>query len=396
MKSSIVKIYALIRFALPVSVLLLAIGAAAAAAQTKNESVFAFNTAPPNTEDRAAADYAINQFLIGLMEQYPCVDTLKDSEAAALVGLERWKDLLGAARDDQAREERLREIAGAIGARYPVAFKATTLPNGQMIISAVVFDGRTGQMIANRLEQSGGGKDPLQTAEAVAKSILQDLSAALKGRCDVHWTGNIAYTRLIRMSTQTEKSGAGRSMQTSETKTINLTATVNIVLQPMTLGSSGKSGSQARVAQNYRFVEEFIEKYTTEIPCREPGRNTYYKKVSGDTTITKTGNGSETYVVNVSIRLDADGKYTVQAAGRTIKVKGTVVRKGTEAGCQPMSFSSTAETENPQGFYNIDLKGQVDPNNPSVLSGKTIKGDLETGQETWTWSLRLVDPNRKK
>ena len=193
MKNLIFKIYELFLTRLCATVLLLLFLAAAAIAQNKGDSVFAFNAAKPNTEDQAAANYALNQFLIGMMNQYPCVDQLSDSDLAALIGLERMKELLGAEREGQTLDERLKEIAGAVGARYAISFTATTLPNGQMIISAVMFDTQTGKMIANRLEQSGSGKNKLDTAASVAKSLLQDLSNILKNKCEPHWTGTISY-----------------------------------------------------------------------------------------------------------------------------------------------------------------------------------------------------------
>jgi hypothetical protein len=168
------------------------------------------------------------------------------------------------------------------------------------------------------------------------------------------------------------------------------------MLQPMTLGFSGKFSTQARVTQIYRYLEEYSENQAGEIPCREPGRNTFYKKVTGDTKITQTDNGSETYVVTVFIRFNDDGSYVIQATGKTIKVTGKIERTGNEAGCRPLQFSSTRETSRDDGFYYIDLKGQVDPKNPNLLTGKKVEGDLETGQKTWTWSLRLVQPKKKK
>jgi hypothetical protein len=64
--------------------------------------------------------------------------------------------------------------------------------------------------------------------------------------------------------------------------------------------------------------------------------------------------------------------------------------------CRPNPTSKTSENEDSKNFVYLDLKGQIDPKNPNLLTGKKVEGDLETGQTTWTWSLRLVNPNQKK
>ena len=59
-------------------------------------------------------------------------------------------------------------------------------------------------------------------------------------------------------------------------------------------------------------------------------------------------------------------------------------------GCKPNPFSSSAETQGLAGVGYINLQGQVDPKTPDILMGKKVEGDLENGQKTWTWNLRLV------
>ena len=71
------------------ALLLLTLFAVAGLGQNSGDSVFASNSAKPKTEDYTAANTALNEFLIGVMKQYPCVDTMSDSDAADLIGFER-------------------------------------------------------------------------------------------------------------------------------------------------------------------------------------------------------------------------------------------------------------------------------------------------------------------
>ena len=364
--------------------------------QGTGDSVFIINQTTTNNEAGVVADYLAGEIGEGLQDKFPCVDYSSPEDVKAVLDAARDKELL----TGELSQEQLANIAGSIGARYIVLVSVTVLPNGQAIVNARLLDTKTTSTLADESETAANAEAAFENAESVAKKLMNAFSGIFKNRCEPHWTGTITYTRLVQTSTKTENpEGAGtrgRVVRTSETKSKNLSATASIMLQPMTLGFSGRFSSQARVSQNYRYLEEYAENQAGEIPCREPGRNTFYKKVTGDIKITQTDSGSETYVVTVFIRFYEDGRYTIQATGKTIKVTGRIERSGNEAGCRPTPFSSVRETLRDEGFYYIDLKGQVDPKNPNLLTGKKVEGDVETGQSTWTWSLRLVDPAQKK
>ncbi len=270
--------------------------AVAGSGQSNGDSVFASNSAKPKTEDYTAAEMALNEFLIGLMKQYPCVDTMSNSDVAALIGYERLKEVYGTEREGQTLDELLKEIAGAMGAKYFANFTATTLPNGATVISGKIFDSRTGKMIANRLEQTGGGKDKPQTADSVAKALLQDLSSFLKkDQCEPHWKGTITYTRQKQISkTETWEGSSSRPDIKPNTmitaKSENLLETAEILLQPMTLGFSGNT-TYPRVVQKYKYYAETNRKENGTMTCREPERNPLMKEVSGDEKVISDDSG---------------------------------------------------------------------------------------------------------
>ncbi|MBS1792502.1 MAG: hypothetical protein JSS81_01540 [Acidobacteria bacterium] len=366
---------------------LLALLAAAAAAQSTGDSVFIINQTTTNNSAGVVADYVAGEIGEGLQNQFPCVDYSSPEDVKAVLDAARDKQLL----TGELSQEQLAAIGGAIGARYVVLVSVTVLPNGQTVVNARLLDTKTTSVIASESETAADAEAAFANAESVANKILQSFARIFKNKCEPHWTGTITQTRLIQMSET-------QSLKTStETKSKNLTATVNILLQPMTLGFSGRSSAEARVTQNFSYREEFVSNQSTEIPCREPGRNTYNKKVTGEFRKVQTEVGGGTEVVTVFVRFFDDGRYTVYASGfKPVKTAVRVETKSNPAECRPVPASSVRETEDSKNFAYINLEGRIDPKNPDVLTGKKVEGDLQTGQQTWTWSLRLVNPNKKK
>jgi hypothetical protein len=393
MRNLICKIHKLFERKLAGACLLAAIFTVSAFAQAgAGDSVVIVNTTPAGGEAAEVAHWAETKIGAGLLDKFRCVDFASTGDLAAIVGLARLKELLGGG---EPSPEQWQNLAGAVGARYIVVVNVTVLPNGQTIVSAKLLDGKTATVIADERETAASAEDALQNAESVAQKLMQTFSKIFKNKCEAHWTGSINYTYVIQMSMKTEKSAP--KSQTSETKSKNLSATANIVLQPMTLGFSGKSATQARVTQNYSFIDVFGWTQTAEIPCREPGRNTYYKKVSGDFKNTRTETGSGADVVSVFTTFFDDGRYIIYASGfKPIKTTVKTEVSSNPPDCRPNPTSKVSENEDSKNFVFIDLKGQVDPKNPNVLTGKKVEGDLETGQKTWEWSLRLVTPSPKK
>jgi hypothetical protein len=402
MRNLFYNIYVLFESHLFITVLLLIL-ASTVLAQSNGDSVFAANSAKPKTEDHTAAETALNEFLIGVMKQYPCLDTMSNSDVAALIGVERMKEVLGTEREGQTLDDVLKQIAGAMGARYFANFTATTLPNGKTVISGNIYDSRTGKMIANRLEQSEGANDRPRTADSVAKALLQDISSILKKeQCEPHWKGTITYTYVKQTSKTDTWTGAAtrpnvKPNTSTTTKSENLSETAEVSLQPMTLGFSGDT-IKTRVTQRYKYYAETVIKENGTTMCREPGRNPYMKEVSGDEKVARDHSGQNTVIHSVIVTISPNtGKYKVSM--RNIEPLITTEkyeRNGNIMLCTPVPFSSTREGQGKAGVGYIDIEGQVDPKNPDVLFGKKVEGDLENGQKTWTWNLQFVDPKKKK
>jgi hypothetical protein len=391
MRNLIFKIYKLFQWKLSSALLLAAIFTVSVFAQSSGDSVFIINQTTTNNAAGVVADYLAGEIGEGIQDKFPCVDYSSPEDVKAVLDAARDRELL----TGELSQEQLANIAGAIGARYVVLVSVTVLPNGQTSVSARLLDTKTTGTIANESETAANAEAAFDNAESVAKKIMNALSGIFKNRCEPHWTGSINFTKLIQTSAKTEKTGP--KSQTSETKSKNLSATANIVLQPMTLGFSGKSATQARVTQNYRYIDEFSSTQTAEIPCREPGRNTYFKQVTGDFKNIRTETGSGADVVSVFVTIFEDGRYTIYASGiKPIKTAVKIEKSGTPADCRPVPFSTSQENEDSKNVVYLDLKGQVDPKNPNLLTGTKVEGDLETGQSTWTWSLRLVNPKKQK
>jgi hypothetical protein len=355
--------------------------------QGTNDSVFIINQTTTNNSAGVVADYLAGEIGEGLQDKFPCVDYSSPEDVKAVLDAARDKQLL----TGELSQEQLADIAGSIGARYVVLVSVIILPNGQTIVTARLLDTKTGSTIANESETAANAEAAFDNAESLTKKLMQNFAKIFKNKCEPHWTGIISHTRLIQMSeTQTHKTS-------SDTKSKNLSATANIALQPMTLGFSGKSSTQARVTQNYNYVEEFVSRQSVEIPCREPGRNTYNKKVNGEFKKTQTETGGGADVVTVFIRFFDDGRYTIYASGfKPIKTTIKNETNNNPAECRPNPTSFTNEIEGSKNFVYINLEGQIDPKKTDVLIGKKIDGDIQTGQQIWTWNLRLVNPNKKK
>lgn len=378
------------------AILLLMLFAGVALGQGKGNSVIIFNNAEPKSQARVVADYLVGQIGKGLLNQYSCVDWIDDESMRALVGWERWRQLLGG----EPNDEMLQNLAGAVGARYIVVVTATTLPNGQTTVSAKILDSQTGRMLANRMEAGESAEASLDNAQSVAQKIMQDLGSVFKNQCDVHWKGTISYTHLKQVS-QTETwvgSSSGTlipNVKITQSTSEKLEETSDLLLQALTLGSSGDT-TMSRVAQKYIHHWERIRSESGTTPCREPGRNPYRKEVSGEEKEVKDESGQSTETVSVVISIAPTGNYQIKVYKiEPMLTKGQFQRSGNIMGCKPNPFSSFAETQGSAGVGYINLQGQVDPKNPDILMGKKVEGNLENGQKTWTWNLRLVKPRSR-
>jgi len=366
------------------------------AAQSKGSSIMTYAGGNDGTS-RTIAEAVRGDIGIGLLKQFPCVDQMDDDMAAAIVGVARWKQLLTGELD----EKQLTELAGAVGARYIMTVVSTTMPNGETSTSVVVIDSDSAKIVASRRAPPAKSTDAIKAAKQLVTQILGDLANMLKGRCDKHWVGTISYSKRKEIS-KTESfvgysSGQGiPNVKVTVSTTETLDDSADITLQAMALGSSGDS-TMAQVVQRYHYLKEVNRSETGTTPCREPGRNTYRKEVTGDSKEVRTEDGQNVQKVSVDISVSPSGEYRIKIYKiDTVPTKGKFETSGNLMGCTPNPFSSIRETTGVGGVGYMDLTGKFDPKKGYELKDKLVKGDLVNGQETWTWNLKLVDPKAKK
>jgi len=362
-------------------------------AQGKGSSIMTYASGTPGA-GKSLADMVRNEIGIGLLQQFPCVDQMDDDVAAALVGLERWKQLLGAETSDAT----LAEIGGAVGARYIIVVRTSVLPNGDIYTSTVVIDTQTARMVASRDTPPAKPNDAVTAGKALVNQILNDLANILKGQCDEHWTGSISYSHRKEVSKNESSAGYSSGQHIPAKITVSTTErldeTADILLQAMALGSSGDS-TMSRVVQKYHYQKDVIRNESGTTPCREPGRNPYRRDLTGDEKEIRTQNGQNTLTVPVTISVSPTGDYRIMVYKiDKVKTTGRFERSGNLMGCKPNPFSSIAETDGVSGVGYIDLKGKVDPIKADILVGKIVEGDIVNGQKTWSWNLRLVKPKK--
>ena len=116
-------------------------------AQSAPPSIFVYESSQGGTKADAAASSLEMQIFDGLFKKYPCMDLADKQGIAAMLGYERMLELLGVA---EPNEELLRELGGAVGARYVVKITATQLPNGTVYLQVLVLDTVTGKAVARR------------------------------------------------------------------------------------------------------------------------------------------------------------------------------------------------------------------------------------------------------
>lgn len=380
---------------------LLTLFAGAVLAQGKGSSVMLYSYGEKGTDAEAMAHLVRDQIGIGL-EQYPCIDQMDDASLAALLGWERWKQILG----QEPNDEMLKDAAGAVGARYIILITTTNMPNGTTYTTVKILDTATNQTAASRETGQVSANDGVAAADALAKQILQELAGIFKGQCEPHWTGTITYTYKYETKETKTVSNKGGADEINITANISdyaaLENTIEAVLQPMSQGTEG-SKTMSRVVHKYIYRYEHIVNSTSSVRCRPPGANSYYKQTSGSSREINDERGENTATLPVWIYLnEKTGKYTISVNYPALTTKRNEERSGISNACNPKQFSETSAGEgSPQseaytqsGSFTAD--GQTDPKNPGVLSGKKVTGELEYGQSTMTWNLRLVTPKKNR
>ena len=369
-------------------------------AQSAPPSIFVYESSQGGTKADAAASSLEMQIFDGLFKKYPCMDLADKQGIAAMLGYERMLELLGVA---EPNEELLRELGGAVGARYVVKITATQLPNGTVYLQVLVLDTVTGKAVARRDAPPATDQTINSAIETLKAQALGDMANFLQGKCDEHWTGHISYAYSFDESSSKGGEGTPGSSavaQTKFTESTTATDTLYVMLRAMTLGSTDPSRPKAQFTREFEYHHTSSMETRGQVRCRPRGANSYLRTSTERRTekMDETGNAKGTLTVSVFVR--ETGEYQIRLIDRPdIPTKWT--REDFEqrpGGCEdppPMIATSTGEDSVFAGPYKragADIAGKVDPKNPDILAGTLKLGNKDVGIETVTWNLRRVRP----
>ena len=261
----------------------------------------------------AVATYLEGQIESLILNQYPCIDVISDSEIKSLLDNERQRQLLGGGDGDA-----LSNLAGALDAQTVITIDVNTT-GSQAFMSASAMNMTTAQPTDKGAKVTGTGEQALDGAEALAKDFVSGLSA-LKGVCDIHWKGTIAYhERQNAGSTTTDHKSGGRGAngqtpdgQSSTTTKWVVDDLIEVVLMPMSLGASSVNNPVAKFTHGYSNENDNLTSSSGTDWCRESGAN---PKLEGygesDLGESYFAFGETSWKAPVSISLTSDGSYEI-------------------------------------------------------------------------------------
>ena len=382
--------------------LLLMFSAAALQAQGKGASVMIYAHGKAGT-DAEAVSHLISQLIgQGMLDKFPCIDQFDDASLAALLGWERARELLG----QEPNPELMQSVAGAVGARYVVSVSATTLPNGQTSATVSVMDSQTGKTLSRADFPPTEANNAVDAADQLVKKVMQDLANIFKNQCEPHWTGTISYSFKYQKSERKTTEGIPGAMESNVT--VNTSSSdemedfVEAFLQPMSLGAED-SKIMSRVVHRYTRRYELTQTRSGDIICRPKNANSYKSQSSGSSTELIDERGQNVQTMTVYLYVGKSGKYEISVNYPSLITERNESRSGNQSACgssKPFSESNSSQGSPESDAYtqsgSFKVSGEIDPKNPDVLSGKKVTGDLENGQFTIAWNLRLVKPKTKK
>lgn len=368
-------------------------------AAQNGSSVMIYNRAKPATEENSVGNVFEQAFLKNLEDKFPCVDWMNEKTLFSEIQKLREKETLTGELDEKA----LAALGESVNAAYIVVVRVYTLPNGQIVVSARIIDGKGAAVLADQIAQSGSGDAAYNSARTVAQKLLQDLSAKLRGECDAHWTGTITYIQ----KTFKEKRETNEITKTNKSEVFNYENyehKLDVLLQPMASGSKTNffdNGQESMIMS--RISRIFTNRYeqtvteTGEQTCRQRGANPIRQPFKSTDTkiIDEQGEKTETLPVSITVFTDTK-KFRIKMPTPEIIIKKTEDHHGVRDFCtlQPFNEQKTADRTEIASYFDFD--GQFDPKNPDVLQGEKTNGTLETRQYTIKWNLRMVRPSKKK
>jgi hypothetical protein len=125
-------------------------------------------TSTNSKEGAAYLAYFESKVFNGLKKDFPCVEISSQSTIAAILDLERMRQLLG------SEERDLSSIGEAMGSDYLVSLKVRVM-QGQVLVDAFCADTRKSKVISRAAETVSGAAAGLDAVERVSKQLVEGL-----------------------------------------------------------------------------------------------------------------------------------------------------------------------------------------------------------------------------
>jgi len=154
------------RKSIVILILMLFIGAVLVKAANKR---FFFATSANNKEASAYMAYFESKVFNALKKDFPCVEINSQSAVAALLDLERQKQLLGTGSEDA-----ISNIAEAMGSDFLISLKVKVI-EGTAIIDAFCADSRRAKVISRASASAPHGSAGVDAVEEVSRQLIEGL-----------------------------------------------------------------------------------------------------------------------------------------------------------------------------------------------------------------------------
>lgn len=371
--------------------------AIAATAQTTAPSVFTYRYAKNGGEAQTAAVRLETQIGIGLMKQFPCVDQMDLDSVAAILDVERKRQLL----TGEANDALIQNIASSLGAKYLIVINAVPMGNGQTFLSVKVLDTVKARSVANRVGTPASGDDLFAAIDSLARQILDDISALLKGSCTPHWSGTVTFDFKYESKEDKTETFPGGDKSANTRSYHSLWRTENLI-QAMLNSPAGDDPNQSKAIVVHRFThrDEHIVNEDLASWCRPKQGNSFWKRLGNKQSEIGDEQGEARSTETIWINIDkTNGTYKISVKYPAVKTKSHREITATGVSCfdaKPSSAVSDGEESPESSAYIVsgidEIYGELDPKNPDMLVGKKVTGDETGGVLTVTWNLRRVKP----
>jgi hypothetical protein len=352
--------------------------------------IFVFGKSNSKTAE-AIEHYLKNRVAQLLMDQYPCAGNLTDDDAAALLGFERERQLLGAGDPDA-----LSNIANALGAQFVVSINVIQI-NGTFTMNATGLDDRRGKAVSKQAATAHSEDEALDAAGSLAEKFASDLINSMPDCYVNEWVGTITYSRVFHGKYQTTEDVL-RGKRTEE-MTSKTTTDADFEVR------GTKKPAKAFVKWAEQSLKNTITKQTFTCPGTTPFEQgkTVTRNVTEVETATGNAEGKVDAVASVSVNGDEYTiSFTVPEIDGGIGVRDWTLKDSGGCGPPESKHENNSIQYTTQELYE-QAKGKIDRAKPDVLTGsQTVSGGLSLapGAELTTiitWNLTFArNPSLRK